>query len=85
MDVQLPKRKIGIASYSISAKTGIPTLQTSQQFNETTFQNGGTPRPRYKFTRLLGGEICNQKRPIALVAITDEPPTGSELDYIRLL
>jgi hypothetical protein len=41
-------------------KTGISTLQKGQQFNEVTFQTGVPPRPRYKFTRRLGGEICNR-------------------------
>ena len=40
--MQLPKRKILITSHSISPKTGIPTLQTSQKFNEATYPNGGT-------------------------------------------
>lgn len=30
-----------------------------------------------------GGEVHNQKYPIALVAIADEPPTGVGLDYLH--
>jgi len=56
------------------------TLQTGRQFNEASFQTGVPPRPRYKFTRRLGGEICHQNRLIAPAAITDEPPTGLVLD-----
>ena len=62
-----------------------PAFRPSKQASNSTKppSKPGYPPPLYEFTRRLGGEICRQKHPIALVAVTDEPPTGEgQLDSV---
>ena len=64
------------------SKNGIPTLRKVQQFNEAPLQTGHPPVP---YTSSQDGlEVKSAiSPPIALAAITDEPPTGLGLDYVR--
>ena len=46
---------------TLLVRSSFPTSQNGRQSNEYLPNWGYPPRPRYKVTRRLGGETCNQK------------------------
>ena len=45
---------------SLLSRSGTPTLPNEPAIQRSTLQIGAPPRPRYKFTRRLTGEVCHQ-------------------------